>query len=468
MLYLYAEDEYYYEQVNVDKIKQQYDWIKEIVLWPDTTEIKEIVRKYKSGSTALLAPWMPSQMDPLFVKNGFFEIEYLKNRHGIRTTGQVRMGITEEEVLSDKLGIRIHKSTLSLVDYGGAGSLVEKAKQITTKERYGIPAKGYMIAGIPGTGKSFFAKCLAGELDRLLVELNLSLLMEQENTIFLVNMIFDFFQSHEGRYIIWIDEIEKMIVGDKAIQVLGVLLTRINDLNAEGKTNVFFVATANNLTGIAKKNPEFLRRGRFDELIFMRQPKENNDASSIFNIYIKKQIALFEKNILWKMIVDALNDCFEPEHTRARAIQQRIKTENHFKNLVNINEEAVKDAYNSSKEIQTFIESVKQKFKFSFPTNDFMRYAMVKYRTYAEPDRFIYTPAEVEFIVADMFFDFYFGTSSISDEMLFISESEMDDESKKKYQSTLMDLVERYNPLQVSLYTSIKEMSGIALNFDQV
>ena len=46
-----------------------------------------------------------------------------------------------------------------------------------------LRAKGVFLIGIPGTGKSYSAKCCAGELNRWLMEINLSKILEDEKPI---------------------------------------------------------------------------------------------------------------------------------------------------------------------------------------------------------------------------------------------------------------------------------------------
>ncbi|EPD7134326.1 hypothetical protein ACSDYA_001883, partial [Campylobacter upsaliensis] len=91
---------------------------------------------------------------------------------------------------------------------------------------------------------------------------------------------------------ILIDEIEKMIgnASAKEKQMLGRLLTILNDINTpacEYSFNAIFFATANDLGSILENNPEFLRRGRWDELFFINLPTHEY-AIEMFEIYFKK------------------------------------------------------------------------------------------------------------------------------------------------------------------------------------
>ncbi|ECK2550145.1 ATP-binding protein [Campylobacter jejuni] len=168
--------------------------------------------------------------------------------------------------------------------------------QLIEAEKAGYKAKGIFLVGIPGTGKTFFPKCFAGELKRKLILLNLSQIMESEEPIQSLNRVFEFlhkrcFDYPDEKFVILIDEIEKMIgnVSTKEKQMLGRLLTILNDINTpacEYRFNAIFFATANDLNTILSNNPEFLRRGRWDELFFINLPTHEY-ATEMFNIYIK-------------------------------------------------------------------------------------------------------------------------------------------------------------------------------------
>ena len=170
-------------------------------------------------------------------------------------------------------------------------------KQLLVAEEKGYKAKAIFLVGIPGTGKTFFPKCFAGETNRLLIQLNLTLIMEADEPIAKLNSIFSYLNdryklSPNEKYVILIDEIEKMIGNAEPIEkrILGRILTIINDLNTEACEYAFdaiIFATANDLNTILDNNPELLRRGRFDELFFLNLP-DTDYAREILELYIKK------------------------------------------------------------------------------------------------------------------------------------------------------------------------------------
>jgi len=153
----------------------------------------------------------------------------------------------------------------------------------------GLPTpKGVLITGVPGTGKSLAAKAIASEWRWPLLRLDIGKLFgglvgaSEENirkTIAIAEAV--------APAVLWVDEIEKgftgiMSGGDSgaSARVFSTFLTWLQ----EKRSSIFFVATANN---ISKLPPEFLRKGRFDEIFFVDLPT-NHERKDIFNIHFKK------------------------------------------------------------------------------------------------------------------------------------------------------------------------------------
>ena len=144
---------------------------------------------------------------------------------------------------------------------------------------YGLPTpKGLLIAGVPGTGKSLAAKATARLLGRSLLKLDAGrlyggLVGQSEGNLRSV------IQTAEAiaPCVLWIDEIEKAFAGSKSSgmtdggtssRVFGSFLSWMQ----EKTSPVFIVATANDVSALP---PEFLRKGRFDELFFVDLPNQD-------------------------------------------------------------------------------------------------------------------------------------------------------------------------------------------------
>jgi len=192
--------------------------------------------------------------------------------------------------------VEVVEATTSLDDIGGLGLLKEWLERRSgafgaSAKAYGLPApKGLLIVGIPGTGKSLTAKATAGAFGLPLLRLDMGCVfggIVGQSEANLRSVI----QTAEAiaPCVLWIDEIEKGFSGSKSSgstdggtssRVFGSFLSWMQE-----KTKpVFVVATANDVT---KLPPEFLRKGRFDEMFFVDLP-DSLERTQIWDIVIKR------------------------------------------------------------------------------------------------------------------------------------------------------------------------------------
>jgi SpoVK/Ycf46/Vps4 family AAA+-type ATPase len=154
------------------------------------------------------------------------------------------------------------------------------------------PAKGVIILGVQGCGKSLCARAIAGEWNIPLVKFDTAAIYdkfigETEKRIQRV------FKVAEGLApcVLWIDELEKVFAGsgpDSASADAGVssrLLASFLSWMQERKPAVFVAATCNNVTVLP---PELIRKGRFDELFFVDLPSVA-ERKQIFFIQLTKR-----------------------------------------------------------------------------------------------------------------------------------------------------------------------------------
>ena len=185
-----------------------------------------------------------------------------------------------------------------LEDIGGLDNLKEwlekKAvilKDMTKAKKYGVELpKGVLIAGIPGCGKSLNAKASAKLFEVPLLKLDMGRLMgkyvgESEanlrQAISLAEAI--------SPCVLWDDDLEKAFAGlggngggaEVTTRLFGQFLTWMQ----EKKSAVFVVATAND---IMKLPPELVRKGRFDEIFYVKLPQKE-ERKKIFEIHIRKR-----------------------------------------------------------------------------------------------------------------------------------------------------------------------------------
>lgn len=156
---------------------------------------------------------------------------------------------------------------------------------------YGLPApKGVLITGVPGCGKSLTAKAVAAAWGIPLIRMDIGRMFAG-----LVGA-----SEHNVRSalataeacapcVLWVDEIDKGFAGagssgdtGTSARVFGTFLTWMQE-----KTRpVFVVATANSIENLP---PEFLRKGRFDEIFFVDLPSAV-ERQAIWQLHLTRRL----------------------------------------------------------------------------------------------------------------------------------------------------------------------------------
>lgn len=155
--------------------------------------------------------------------------------------------------------------------------------------RFGLPEpKGILLLGVQGCGKSLTAKAVAAEWRLPLLRLDVGRIFSsfvgssEQNLRRAIGVA-----EGVAPVVLWIDEVEKGLsgagssgAGDSGVtaRVFGNLLTWLQEKTAP----VFVVATANRIDLLP---PEFLRKGRFDEIFFVDLPSEA-ERGDIFRIHL--------------------------------------------------------------------------------------------------------------------------------------------------------------------------------------
>ena len=167
--------------------------------------------------------------------------------------------------------------------------LKQRSKSFERKARdFGLQEpKGIMLLGVPGCGKSLTAKCVATEWKQPLLRLDIGKVFQAEVGSS-ENNIRQAIATAEAvaPCVLWIDEIEKGLNvggerdGGTNSRVFSTILTWMQE-----KTKpVFVVATANDISQLP---PEFLRKGRFDEIFFVDLPTKE-ERKEILRIHLSK------------------------------------------------------------------------------------------------------------------------------------------------------------------------------------
>jgi hypothetical protein len=205
-----------------------------------------------------------------------------------------RRGLTPEtvtDVLAAKKELLRHSGSLEFIDasdkLAGVGGL-DNLKQWLAQRRgswedsarkFGLdPARGVIILGVQGCGKSLCARAIAGEWNLPLVKFDSAAIFdkyigESEKHIEKVFCVAEVLAP----CVLWIDELEKVFAGsgaDSASVDAGVssrLLASFLSWMQDRKAPVFVAATCNNVSALP---PELIRKGRFDELFFVDLPSQ--------------------------------------------------------------------------------------------------------------------------------------------------------------------------------------------------
>jgi hypothetical protein len=197
-----------------------------------------------------------------------------------------RLRAAKAELLADDGVLELVESDAGTLDeVGGFDRLkewlaVRRAAMESGGADLGLaPPRGILLTGVPGCGKSLVAKTLARTWQVPLVLLDPAriygkYLGESEQRLERAVETADAMAPA----VLWIDEIEKGFSGSRdqdggaARRVLGSFLRWMQ----ERTSDVFLVATANDVTILP---PEFIRKGRFDEVFFVDLPNAEQRAA---------------------------------------------------------------------------------------------------------------------------------------------------------------------------------------------
>ena len=216
--------------------------------------------------------------------------------NGRLDAGDLEVILEEKRQTIKKSGIlEFVKSDLVMEDVGGLENLKRWLHRrnnswLDAARRYSLPApKGVLITGVPGCGKSLVAKAIASSWHLPLLRLDMGKIFSglvgsseenMRNAIATAEAL--------APSILWIDEVEKGFSGTgssgdggTSTRIFGTFLTWMQ----EKTSAVFVVATANNIDALP---PEFLRKGRFDEIFFVDLPTRE-ERLQIFRLHATRR-----------------------------------------------------------------------------------------------------------------------------------------------------------------------------------
>ena len=295
------------------------------------------------------------------------------------------ISISGRDIIIREKGQIIKKSSiLEIIDFkekieeiGGLEGLKEwlssKAqvfRRLDESKKFGVDTpKGVLLVGMPGCGKSLAAKASARLFNVPLLRLDIGRLLgkyvgESEHNMRVALKTAESISP----CILWIDEIEKAFAGidqnggasDITKRLFGQFLTWLQ----EKENTVFVVATANDITAFP---PEFLRKGRFDEVFFIDFPNEE-ERERIFEIHLEKRGKMSDKINLKELAEETEGYCgADIEEIVKNAVENKfiLETEDEEEKKITTNNllEATKSIDSLSNILSDKIDVLKKSYK---------------------------------------------------------------------------------------------------------
>lgn len=295
------------------------------------------------------------------------------------------ISISGRDIIIREKGQIIKKSSiLEIIDFkekieeiGGLEGLKEwlssKAqvfRRLDEAKKFGVDTpKGVLLVGMPGCGKSLAAKASARLFNVPLLRLDIGRLLgkyvgESEHNMRVALKTAESISP----CILWIDEIEKAFAGidqnggasDITKRLFGQFLTWLQ----EKENTVFVVATANDITAFP---PEFLRKGRFDEVFFIDFPNEE-ERERIFEIHLEKRGKMSDDINLKELAEETEGYCgADIEEIVKNAVENKfiLETENEEEKKITTNNllEATKSIDSLSNILSDKINVLKKSYK---------------------------------------------------------------------------------------------------------
>jgi hypothetical protein len=261
----------------VEEIKKQYDII---------------IESAKSVKEDFKAPDEQTEQDILLSCRGMTsrEISDALSFSLIQDKGTLNPGTVAQiraKGIEKVAGIKVGKYDVTFESLKGYENLKEFCKSTI---RHPL-AKGVMLLGPPGTGKTHFARCLGNESGLEVYEMEFAQMTSKYQGEF-SRMVGEAIKitSANAPCILFLDEIEKMLAGvgggqedgGTSKQALGQFLKFLSDGRPEG---IYVIATCNSIKQLP---PEWVRAERWDTAPFFIDLPNESERSEILKFYQDK------------------------------------------------------------------------------------------------------------------------------------------------------------------------------------
>lgn len=354
---------------------------------PSVKEIQSIMQEFKHDLSLEVSDDVLNEIAISFKGLNEFQIKQILNLAyqdgGCLDFDDKNLILSQKEQLIKKAGLlEMVPVKETIQDIGGLENLkswlFNKQKvfsQLDKAIKFGVDIpKGILIVGMPGCGKSLAAKATAKLFEIPLVRLDVGRLLgkyvgESEDNMRKALKLSEAISP----CVLWIDEIEKAFSGvggqggasDVTTRLFGQFLTWMQ----EKENTVFIVATANDISNIP---PEFLRKGRFDELFYVDFPN-SEERRKILEIHLTKRnkwnrdLDLFtlvrttegyNGADLEAIVKDAIERCFI-EGKEELSTEDLVKSQQSIKSISTTLQKRITDIKNAVKDMDLKPASVK-------------------------------------------------------------------------------------------------------------
>ena len=370
------------ENVNVPKGLEKFTSIIDIETMDETT-INQYIQDFAQKNNARI--YWDDLGDLSISLKGLtkLDLDHVLNMMLEENYGAISKG-ANQIIIREKGQIIKKSSILEIIDFkekieeiGGLEGLKEwlssKAqvfRRLDEAKKFGVDTpKGVLLVGMPGCGKSLAAKASARLFNVPLLRLDIGRLLgkyvgESEHNMRVALKTAESISP----CILWIDEIEKAFAGidqnggasDITKRLFGQFLTWLQ----EKENTVFVVATANDITAFP---PEFLRKGRFDEVFFIDFPNEE-ERERIFEIHLEKRGKMSDDINLKELAEETEGYCgADIEEIVKNAVESKfvMETENEEDKKITTNDllEATKNIDSLTNILADKIEVLKKSYK---------------------------------------------------------------------------------------------------------
>ena len=370
------------EDVNVPKGLEKFTSIIDIETMDETT-INQYIQDFAQKNNARI--YWDDLGDLSISLKGLtkLDLDHVLNMMLEENYGAISKG-ANQIIIREKGQIIKKSSILEIIDFkekieeiGGLEGLKEwlssKAqvfRRLDEAKKFGVDTpKGVLLVGMPGCGKSLAAKASARLFNVPLLRLDIGRLLgkyvgESEHNMRVALKTAESISP----CILWIDEIEKAFAGidqnggasDITKRLFGQFLTWLQ----EKENTVFVVATANDITAFP---PEFLRKGRFDEVFFIDFPNEE-EREKIFEIHLEKRGKMSDDINLKELAEETEGYCgADIEEIVKNAVENKfiLETENEEDKKITTNDllEATKNIDSLTNILADKIEVLKKSYK---------------------------------------------------------------------------------------------------------